>query len=150
MVAFFRHFLSALGKNKNSFFIAISLITQWKHCNIVSCLGKQILLNSLYSCQSFDILFFFSCNFFYIYTIRKKWRQQNNQLWTQKHAPLFYIINFKECVDTIIRIVSVQESNILSGFVNMVSKGFSSPPIKCLVPHVRFSPLPQNFKYLTP
>ena len=150
MVAFFRHFLSALGKNKNSFFIAISLITQWKHCNIVSCLGKQILLNSLYSCQSFDILFFFSCNFFYIYTIRKKWRQQNNQLWTQKHALLFYIINFKECVDTIIRIVSVQESNILSGFVNMVSKGFSSPPIKCLVPHVRFSPLPQNFKYLTP
>ena len=32
----------------------------------------------------------------------------------------------------------------------MVSKGLSSPSIKCQVPHRRFSPLPGNIEYLHP
>ena len=49
---------------------------------------------------------------FYTYTIQKNEDDRIINLETQNHALLFYVINFKEWVDTIIRIVSAQEGDI--------------------------------------
>ena len=59
LVAFFRHFCQHKARIKIFFFIGISLLTQWKHRNVVSCLRKELLLNYFYSCQSFNIFFGF-------------------------------------------------------------------------------------------